>query len=122
MWPERNEGIARPRMGRAPTAHNPNRARRGFYVLHADYPDLAAALTIPGAAARHPRALSGAAPGPSRRAPPPHRSLRATMKASFRYSWPPASAPATATNAALGATLAQLNAAIPALYQAHAEA
>jgi glycogen debranching enzyme len=43
MWPERNEG--------APSAEwvrNPGNAS-GFYVLHSDYPDFAAALTIPGA-------------------------------------------------------------------------
>ena len=39
MWPERNDGV--------PDAEWI--ARGGFYVLHTDYPDLAAAVTIPGA-------------------------------------------------------------------------
>src|SRR5206468_8568029 len=62
MWPERNEGVpgvewvAGPNA--APTAKEPGPSgsisgsplpNHGFYVLHADYPDLAGAITIPGA-------------------------------------------------------------------------
>ena len=47
MWPERNEGHPGPEWV-APGEH-PEQVAGGFYVLHADYPDLAAAITIPGA-------------------------------------------------------------------------
>lgn len=47
MWPERNEGHPSPEW----VAPGPNAYERagGYYVLHADYPDLAAAITIPDA-------------------------------------------------------------------------
>ena len=47
MWPERNEGVP----GVEWVAPGPDAHERagGFYVLHADYPDFAAAVTIPGA-------------------------------------------------------------------------
>jgi glycogen debranching enzyme len=47
MWPERNEGVP----GAEWVAPGPNAYERagGFYVLHSDYPDFAAAVTIPGA-------------------------------------------------------------------------
>ncbi|HWT65669.1 MAG TPA: hypothetical protein VN151_06110, partial [Terracidiphilus sp.] len=47
MWPARNEGIPGVEWV-SPDPHNPQ-ASGGFYTLHSDYPDLAAALTIPGA-------------------------------------------------------------------------
>ena len=62
MWPERNEGVpgiewvAGPNA--APKAKEPGPSgsisgtplpNHGYYVLHADYPDLAGAITIPGA-------------------------------------------------------------------------
>jgi glycogen debranching enzyme len=49
MWPERNEGHPSPEW----VAPGPNAWEQpgGFYVLHSDYPDLAAAITIPGARA-----------------------------------------------------------------------
>src|SRR5579863_5805150 len=47
MWPERNEGIPGPEWV-SPDRHNPT-AAGGYYVLHTDYPNLAAAITIPGA-------------------------------------------------------------------------
>lgn len=47
MWPERNEGHPGPEW----VAPGPNAYERagGYYVLHADYPDLAGAIAIPGA-------------------------------------------------------------------------
>lgn len=49
MWPERNEGHPGPEwIAPAPDAWE---RAGGFYVLHSDYPDLAAAITIPGARA-----------------------------------------------------------------------
>ncbi len=47
MWPERNEGVP----GVEWVAPPPNAVDKagGFYILHSDYPDLAAAITIPGA-------------------------------------------------------------------------
>ncbi len=47
MWPERNEGVP----GAEWVAPGPNAYERagGFYVLHSDYPDFAAAVTLPGA-------------------------------------------------------------------------
>src|SRR6185312_11123621 len=62
MWPERNEGVpgvewvAGPLA--APTAKEPGPSgaisgvplpNHGYYVLHTDYPDLAGAVTVPGA-------------------------------------------------------------------------
>ncbi|MFP5236187.1 MAG: amylo-alpha-1,6-glucosidase [Acidobacteriota bacterium] len=49
MWPERNEGHPSPEWV-APAPDAWERAG-GFYVLHSDYPDLAAAITIPDARA-----------------------------------------------------------------------
>jgi glycogen debranching enzyme len=47
MWPERNEGHPGPDwVAPGPEAHE---QVGGYYVLHADYPDLAGAVTIPGA-------------------------------------------------------------------------
>ena len=48
MWPERNEGIPGPEWV-SPDPHASLRLHGGFYVLHTDYPDLAGAITIPGA-------------------------------------------------------------------------
>jgi glycogen debranching enzyme len=47
MWPERNAGHPGPEwVAPGPT---PNEQMGGFYVIHSDYPDLAGAITIPGA-------------------------------------------------------------------------
>jgi glycogen debranching enzyme len=47
MWPERNEGHPSPEwVAQGPKAYE---EAGGYYVLHADYPDLAGAITIPGA-------------------------------------------------------------------------
>ena len=103
----------------SPDPHNPT-APGGFYLLHADYPNLAAALTIPGAA---PGILAPYQERPQ--VHPVELSLHIDPARDHARLFPLLMAagisPATATNAALGATLAQLNDAIPALYQSQAE-
>jgi glycogen debranching enzyme len=92
----------------------------GFYVLHADYPDLAGAVAIPGA---QPGILA-----PYQERPQVHpvefhlhidpsrdrgRLFPLLMAAGMNRD--------AASNAALGATLARLDSAIPDLYKAHAD-
>ena len=118
MWPERNEGAPSPEWV-SPDPHNPT-AAGGYYVLHTDYPDLAGALTIPGAT---PGIL---APYQERPQFHPvelklHIDPARDQKRLFPLFMAAGMNPATASNAALAATLAQLNASIPALYQTHAE-
>ncbi len=133
MWPERNEGVpgvewvAGPNA--APTAKEPGPSgsisgspmpNHGYYVLHADYPDLAGAITIPGA---QPGILA-----PYQERPQVHpvefhlhidpardrgRLFPLLMAAGMNK--------ASATNDTLGATLAQLNTSIESLYKAHAD-
>ena len=114
MWPERNEGV--------PGAEWVGRTtdQGGYYVMHADYPDLAGAVTIPGA---KPGILA------------PYQERPQVHPVEFNLHIDPArdsgrlfpllmavgTSPAAATNVALGATLAQLNAGIAASYQEHAE-
>ncbi len=118
MWPERNEGAPGPEWV-SPDPRNPT-APGGFYVLHTDYPDLAGALTIPGAT---PGIL---APYQERPQIHPvelklHIDPSRDQKKLFPLFMADGMSTTTATNAALAATLAQLNASIPALYQTHAE-
>ncbi len=118
MWPERNEGIPGPEWV-SPDPHDPA-AANGYYVLHTDYPNLAAALTIPGA---EPGIM---APYQER---PQFHPLELKLHIDpvrdrgklFPLLMAAGISPATATNAALAATLAQLDAQIPALYAAHSE-
>jgi len=54
MWPKRNDGIPSPEwvpLHPVPslTGEDPPATGPGFYILHMDYPDLAGAITIPGA-------------------------------------------------------------------------
>jgi len=110
MWPERNEG-------------NPNAewdVRGGFYVLHSDYPDFAAAVTIPGA---QPGILA-----PYQERPhfyPTQLKLHIDPARDRGRLYPLLMAVGTntadAANVALGAKLAQLNSSIASLYQSHAE-
>jgi glycogen debranching enzyme len=110
MWPERNEGVPGVEWVRSGTS--------GYYVLHSDYPDLAGAVTIPGA-------QSGIL-APYQERPQVHPvelklHIDPTRDRDRIYPLLMAigtSAPA-ATTAALGASLAQLNATIPAHYKAH---
>ena len=133
MWPERNEGVpgvewvAGPNA--APAAKEPGPSgsisgtplpNHGYYVLHSDYPNLAGAIAIPGA---QPGILA-----PYQERPQVHpvefhlhidpardrgRLFPLLMAAGMNTS--------AATNAALGATLAQLNAGIAASYKTHEE-
>ncbi|HEY2470846.1 MAG TPA: hypothetical protein VGI45_23840 [Terracidiphilus sp.] len=134
MWPERNEGVpgiewvAGPHA--APTQKAPGPVgsisgeplpHHGYYVLHADYPDLAAAIAMPGA---EPGILA-----PYQERPQVHpvefhlhidpkrdhgRLFPLLMAAGMRKE--------AATNQALGATLAHLNESIADLYKSHDEA
>ncbi len=110
MWPERNDGV--------PDAEWI--ARGGFYVLHTDYPDLAAAVTIPGA-------QSGIL-APYQERPkfyPTELKLHIDPVRDKGRLFPLLMAVGTTTAAAntraLEETLTQLNAGIAASYQAHAE-
>ncbi|MGB8259627.1 MAG: hypothetical protein WCE75_04725 [Terracidiphilus sp.] len=111
MWPERNEGVP----GVEWTAD-----RGGYYVLHSDYPDLAGAIALPGA---QPGILA------------PYQERPQVHPVEFRLHIDPARdrgrlfpllmavgmTPRTAANAALGATLAELDTGLADLYKAHAE-
>jgi glycogen debranching enzyme len=119
MWPERNEGVP----GVEWVAPPPNAFDKagGFYVLHSDYPDFAAAITIPGA---RPGILA-----PYQERPqvyPVELKLRIDPIRDQGRLFPLLMAIGTdhaAANAAnLAAALEKLNAAIPALYQSHSEA
>ena len=110
MWPERNEGV--------PDAEWDSRG--GFYILHSDYPDLAGAITIPGA---KPGILA-----PYQERPhvyPVEMKLHIDPVRDHGRLFPLLMAvgttTATATKAALGTTMTQLNDGIAAGYAAHAE-
>ncbi len=118
MWPERNEGVP----GVEWVAPPPNAVDKagGFYMLHSDYPDFAAAVTIPGA---RPGILA-----PYQERPqvyPVELKLRIDPAHDHGRLYPLLMAIATdraaATTANLGTALEKLNAAIPALYQSHSE-
>jgi glycogen debranching enzyme len=118
MWPERNEGVP----GVEWVAPGPNASARpgGFYVLHADYPDFAAAVTIPGA---RPGILAPYQERPQ--VHPVELKLRIDPIRDQGKLYPLLMAigtsPAAANTAGLAAALEKLNAAIPALYQTHSE-
>ncbi len=113
MWPERTEGVPSaewvPRIGNAD----------GYYVLHTDYPDLAGAVTIPGA---EPGILA-----PYQERPQVHPvELKLHIDPArdhgrlFPLLMAVGTSTATATDPALGATLAHLNQNIAASYAAQA--
>ena len=133
MWPERNQGVpgvewvAGPNAlpaGKEPGpagsiswAHLPG---HGFYVLHTDYPDLAGAITIPGA---QPGIL---APYQERPQVHPvelrlHIDPKRDQGRLFPLLMVAGMNKESAANAALGATLAKLNESIARLYGAHKE-
>jgi glycogen debranching enzyme len=110
MWPQRNEGNP----GAEWDEHG------GFYVLHTDYPDLAAAVTMPGA---RPGILA-----PYQERPqfyPTELNLHIDPVRDRGRLFPllmaVGTSTATATNQALGETLARLNAGIADAYRAHDE-
>ena len=134
MWPERNEGV--PGMEwvagplAAPTAKEPGPSgaisgvplpNHGYYVLHADYPDLAGAVTIPGA---QPGVLA-----PYQERPQVHAvELRLHIDPArdrgklFPLLMAVGMNKETATNQALGAKLQHLNESIADLYKGESEA
>ncbi len=133
MWPERNEGVpgvewvAGPNA--APTAKEPGPSgsisgsplpNHGYYVLHADYPDLAGAITIPGA---QPGILAPYQERPQVHPVEFHLHIDPARDRGRLYPLLMAAGmdKAAATNQALGSTLAQLNTSIAALYKAHAD-
>jgi glycogen debranching enzyme len=114
MWPERNEGVPGAEWVRGPGGVG------GYYVLHSDYPDLAGAVTIPGA---RPGILA-----PYQERPQVHPvELKLHIDPArdhgrlFPLLMAAGMTPAAARTPALGAALAQLNDSIAASYQAHAE-
>lgn len=119
MWPERNEG--NPGMEWVDAPAGGAAGPKGFYVLHADYPNLAGAVTIPGA---QPGILAPYQERPQ--VHPVELKLHIDPARDHGRLFPLLMAagmnPAAATSAALGKTLAELNAQIPALYAGHAEA
>ena len=118
MWPERNEGHPGPEWV-APGEH-PEQVPGGFYVIHADYPDLAAAITIPGAL---PGILAPYQERPQ--VHPVELKIHIDPARDRDRLYPLLVAVGTNTQAAntrtLGETLEKLNQSIPALYAAHAE-
>jgi glycogen debranching enzyme len=119
MWPERNEGVPSADW----VAPGPNAYERagGFYVLHSDYPDFAAAITIPGA---RPGILAPYQERPQ--VHPVELKLRIDPVRDQGKLFPLLMAVGTdrtaASSANLVASLEKLNAAIPALYVSHSEA
>ncbi len=110
MWPERNEGVPGVEWV----------SKGGYYVLHSDYPDLAGAVTLPGAT---PGILA-----PYQERPQVHPvELKLHIDPArdhgrlFPLLMAAGMTPAAATNSALGATLEQMNTAVAANYKAHAE-
>ena len=118
MWPERNEGV--PGVEWVAPAPNAYERAGGFYVLHADYPDFAAAVTIPGA---RPGILAPYQERPQ--VHPVELKLHIDPARDHGKLYPLlmayAATASTANSASLAATLEKLNAAIPDLYKTHAE-
>jgi glycogen debranching enzyme len=121
MWPERNEGTPGADWVDGMVNGKPAPGTiGGYYVLNTDYPDLAGAITIPGA---RPGILAPYQERPQ--VHPVELKLHIDPARDHGRFFPLLMAVgisnASATNAALGATLSQLNAGIAASYQAHAE-
>jgi glycogen debranching enzyme len=114
MWPERNEGVPSAEWVSGPANST------GYYVLHADYPDLAGAITIPGA---EPGVLAPYQERPQ--VHPVELKLHIDPARDHGRLYPLLMAvgakPAAADTRALGETLAQLNANIAASYKTHAD-
>jgi len=118
MWPERNEGVPGVEWV-SPDPRTPSVAG-GFYVLHADYPDLAGAITIPGAM---PGILAPYQERPQVHPVELHLHIDPARDRGRLFPLLMAAGmnKASATSAALGATLAKLNATIPDTYKTHAD-
>ena len=121
MWPERNEGVPGAEWvpGYLDGKETPG-GIGGYYVLHSDYPDLAGAITIPGA---RPGILAPYQERPQ--VHPVELKLHIDPARDHGRLFPLLMAvgtdKASANTAALGATLARLSAGIAATYLAHAE-
>jgi glycogen debranching enzyme len=125
MWPERNEGVPGAEWVRGdPSNVSPASSTEdggdGFYVLHSDYPDLAGAITIPGA---HAGILA-----PYQERPQVHPvELKLHIDPArdhgrlFPLLMAVGTGTASANTAALRASLVQLNNSIAATYRAHAD-
>ena len=130
MWPERNQGhpgpewvapsVSKEVLGNTPESSSVFPASSGYYVLHADYPDLAGAITIPGA---QPGILAPYQERPQIH--PVQMKLHIDPARDRGRLFPLLMAVGTnkdaAGNRALGDTLAKLNQAIAAAYTAHAD-
>ena len=133
MWPERNEGVpgvewvAGPNA--APTTKEPGPSgsisgnplpNHGYYVLHSDYPNLAGAIAIPGA---QPGILAPYQERPQVHPVEFHLHIDPARDRGKLFPLLMAAGMNTtaATNAALGASLAQLNAGIADSYKTHDE-
>jgi glycogen debranching enzyme len=123
MWPERNEGVPGVEWSDARVPNDTSSVlglAGGFYVLHSDYPDLAGAVAIPGA---RPGILAPYQERPQ--VHPVELKLHIDPVRDHGRLFPLLMAvgttPATAASSALASALAQLNAAIPSAYRAHAE-
>ncbi len=119
MWPKRNSGVPSPEWVEhgAPSTSGAaaNADADGYYVLHLDYPDLAGAVTIPGA---QPGVMTPYQERPQVHPLELHLHYDPKRDGSryFPLLMAVGATTQTATNAALGQTLAELNARIPALY------
>jgi glycogen debranching enzyme len=133
MWPERNEGVpgvewvAGPHA--APTAKQPGPAGsisgeplpwHGYYVLHSDYPNLAAGITIPGA---EPGILAPYQERPQVHPVELHVHIDPARDKGklFPLLMDVGMNNAAATNQALGKTLEQMNDTVGERYKAHDE-
>ena len=121
MWPERNEGV--PGVEWVPGFSDGKElpgGMNGFYVLHSDYPDFAAAVTIPEA---RPGILAPYQERPQVR--PVELKLHIDPARDHGKLFPLLMAYGANVSAAnssnLAVTLENLNAAIPDLYKTHAE-
>jgi glycogen debranching enzyme len=134
MWPKRNDGIPGPEWVRTPpptattagvppvSTLRPGTAdpNTGYYLLHMDYPDLAGAVTIPGA---EPGILA-----PYQERPQVHQlelilhyDPKRDRDKYFPLLMAVGATPASAQSAALGQTLAALNTHLADSYAAHAK-
>jgi len=117
MWPERNEGVPGAEWVDGQAAPY---GAGGYYVLHTDYPNLAGAVTIPGAT---PGIMAPYQERPQ--VHPVELKLHIDPLRDHGRLFPLLMAvgmsPATATSAALGTALERLNSSIASQYEAEAE-
>ncbi len=120
MWPERNEGVPGAEWVAGVPAGGSLPVGQGYYVLHADYPDLAGAVTIPGAT---PGILAPYQERPQVHPVELHLRIDPARDRGrlFPLLMAVGTTPATASTAALSDSLALLNSGIAASYQAHAD-